>query len=76
MIKTVYLLRPLTAKAQQWLNDNVQTEPYQHIGTGIGIEHRYIGPIVEAMLGAGLLSREQTEIEAEHYGAKPDFEVL
>ena len=40
---------------------NVRYESYQIVGSGIAVEHRYIGPIVSAMEEAGLKYREYRE---------------
>jgi len=51
---TVYLIQSNTDKAKKWLDENVQAEDYQWVGPNLGVEHRYIGPIMEGMIDAGL----------------------
>ena len=53
-MKTLYVLYPLSQEAKEWVDEHVHYESYQMIGEGIGVEHRYIDPIVEAMLEEGL----------------------
>ena len=51
---TVYLLRPLTPAAFDWLEEHIP-EDAQRLGTAIAVEHRYIGPIAEGILADGLV---------------------
>jgi len=52
-MSTVYLLRALNEKAQEWLDEHVQYEDWQLLGRGIGIEHRYVAEIIEGLNDAG-----------------------
>ncbi len=54
MCKSVYVLTPITDAATQWIEGNVESEPYQQQGQGIVIEHRFIEDIVEGMVKDGL----------------------
>jgi len=51
---TVYLLRPLTPAAFDWIEEHIP-EDAQRLGTAIAVEHRYIGPIAEGILADGLV---------------------
>lgn len=51
---TMYLVTPLTDAAKQWVEENVPLESWQWLGRSFGVEHRYIGNLVEGMLGDGL----------------------
>jgi hypothetical protein len=53
-MKTLYVLYPLSREAKEWVDEHVHYENYQMVGNGIGVEHRYIDPIVGAMLEEGL----------------------
>jgi hypothetical protein len=50
---SVFLLTPLTPSGQQWVEDNLPAEALRYAGA-IAIEHRYIDPIVEGLMDAGL----------------------
>lgn len=50
---TIYLLRPLTEDAEQWIEDHIP-EDAQTWGNAIVVEHRYIGAIVDGFQGDGL----------------------
>ena len=60
---TIYILRPLTDSAEEWVEEFVQAEPYQRICGGIAVEHGYVDTIVSAMVEAG-------------YEQGADFEVV
>ncbi len=51
---TVYLLRPLTPAAFDWIDEHIP-EDAQRLGTAIAVEHRYIGAIAEGILADGLV---------------------
>ena len=51
---TVGRLVPETQAARDWIKDNVESEPWQWLGSALCIEHRYIDPIVEAIVADGL----------------------
>jgi hypothetical protein len=47
---TVVLLTPLTETARQWIDDNVEVEPWQRFGDVIAVDPRCIeGLIASAM---------------------------
>src|SRR5260370_38898389 len=50
---TVYLLRPLTPAAFDWIDEHIP-EDTQRLATAVAVEHRYIGPIAEGILADGL----------------------
>jgi len=51
---TVYLLRPLTPAAFEWIEEHIP-EDAQRLGNAVAVEHRYIGPIAEGILADGLV---------------------
>jgi len=51
---TVYLLRPLTPAAFDWIDEHIP-EDAQRLGTAIAVEHRYIGAIAEGIVADGLV---------------------
>jgi hypothetical protein len=51
---TVYLLRPLSPAAFAWVEEHIP-EDAQRLGTAIGVEHRYIGPIADQILADGMV---------------------
>ena len=54
---TMYVVMPVTDKARQWVEDNVQVEHWQWLGSGFGVEHRYIENLMAGMRQAGLKVR-------------------
>ena len=51
---TVYLLRPLTPAAFEWVEEHIP-EDAQRLGTAIALEHRYIGPIAYQIVAEGMV---------------------
>ena len=65
MPSTVYLITLRSVQARDWWGENVHTEPYQRWGTwSFVIEHRYIEPIIEAMLAVGFQAGSDFDIGA------------
>jgi len=52
-VKTVYMLRPLKRRVKSWIEENVEYEDYQMVGDAIAVEHRFIAPIIRAMMEEG-----------------------
>jgi hypothetical protein len=52
---TVFLFNPLTARAKEWIDDNVETEPHQWFGTTLVVEHRYAWGLAQGMKQNGLV---------------------
>ena len=50
---TVYLLRPLTPAAFDWIEEHIP-EDAQRLGNAVAVEHRYISDIVAGIQGDGL----------------------
>jgi len=50
---TIYLFRPLTASAQEWVEEHVEIPGWDWLGNGFGVEHRYAEPLIEGILDAG-----------------------
>jgi len=50
---SLFTLTPLTPAACQWVDEFIDPDA-QHWGGGIVIEHRYITPIVNAIIEDGL----------------------
>lgn len=50
----MYLIRPITEIAKQWVRDNVNLEPWQWLGRAFAVDHHYVGDLVEGMMGSGL----------------------
>jgi hypothetical protein len=53
---SVYLLRPLTRPARDWVDDHLPDDATWWCGAVV-VEHRYIGPIVGGAIGDGLVVR-------------------
>lgn len=50
---TIFLFRPLTQVAKDWIEENVQ-EDAQWFGGVLVVEHRYASDLAIGMLNAGL----------------------
>ncbi len=55
MCKTIYLLTPVTPECKGWVEEHVEYQDWNILGNGIGIETRYVGPIVNGLEEAGFL---------------------
>ena len=51
---TVFLFNPLTSRAKEWIDDNVQPEA-QWFGTTLVVEHRYAWGLAQGMKDEGLI---------------------
>lgn len=51
---TIFLFNPLTARAQEWIEENVQPDA-QWFGTTLVVEHRYAWGLAAAMRDFGLV---------------------
>ena len=56
---SLFLLRPLTTLAREWMNEHLPLDhpETQFFAGAIVVETRYIGPIVEGIVAAGLVLR-------------------
>lgn len=50
---SVTILTPLTEPAREWVSEHIPADATLW-GSGVVIEPRYAGPIIDAILGAGL----------------------
>ena len=50
---SLYLLRPLTVHAAEWLEEHIE-QNRQMFGTAVVVEHRYVEDIVYGIVGDGL----------------------
>jgi hypothetical protein len=46
---SVVLITPLTKKAQRWMRENVESESWQWLGGGLGVDSRYADQLISAM---------------------------
>jgi hypothetical protein len=53
---TVYLLRPNTKRAEQWVREHIPADA-QYLGNAVAVEHRYIGDIAEGIRNDGYTIR-------------------
>ena len=53
---TIWLFRPLTAEAQAWVDEKIDTAA-GFFADAVVVEHRYIGAIVEGAAADGLRVR-------------------
>ena len=54
---SIYTLTPLSDEAKAWIDENVESEGYQWLGSSLCVEHRYVADVVEGMQAAGLIVR-------------------
>ena len=59
---SVYVLRPISQEARDWIEEHVHYEDWNMIGEGIAIEHRYVDPIVRALLDEGFTNGDDFTI--------------
>jgi len=52
---TVFVFCPLTERARAWIDENVQTEPWQWFGNALVVEHRYAWGLATGMKEAGFV---------------------
>jgi hypothetical protein len=52
---TVFLFCPLTDRGKNWLEQNVETEPWQWFGNALLVEHRFACGLGQGMRDAGLV---------------------
>ena len=50
---SVYLLRPFTPAAEEWVNDHIDPDA-PRLGNGVAVEHRYVAEIVRGIQDSGL----------------------
>ena len=53
---TVFLFNPLTSRAKEWIDENVQPDA-QWFGTSLVVEHRYAWGLAQGMKQNGLILR-------------------
>jgi hypothetical protein len=51
---SIALLIPLTNAGREWLESNVNPEPWQWFGPGLAVEPRYLGALLNGALDDGL----------------------
>jgi len=54
-VGTFYTFCPLTLRAKEWIDENVQTESWQWFGHALVVEHRYAWGLAQGMKDAGLV---------------------
>ena len=50
----VFIFQPLTDKAREWLEEAVESDPYQWLGNSLAVEHRYAALLAEEAQKDGL----------------------
>lgn len=51
---TLFMVTPLSQLAREWVEQHLSLEGWQWLGFSFAVEHRFIQPIVEGMVGDGL----------------------
>jgi hypothetical protein len=52
---TVTTITPVSDRCREWLEDNLEIEPWQRFGNSIAVEPRYVEQLAEAMIEEGLV---------------------
>jgi len=52
---TITTVTPLTDRCREWIEENVEIEPWQRFGSAIAVEPRYVEQLAEAMIEQGLV---------------------
>jgi hypothetical protein len=61
---TITTITPLSDACREWLEENVDIEPWQRFGTSIAIEPRYVDHLAEAMIEEGLVREGDDAVES------------
>jgi len=62
---TITTITPLTDACREWVEENVDIEPWQRFGNSFAVEPRYVEYLVPAMIEAGFVL-ESADPTAEH----------
>jgi hypothetical protein len=54
---SVFVFTPMTARAKDWFDEHVESEPWQWFGASIVVETRFAWGLAEGMIGDGLMLR-------------------
>ena len=60
---TITTITPLSDACREWLEENVEIEPWQRFGTSIAIEPRYVEQLAQAMIEDGFLIEDDDPAE-------------
>ena len=60
---TITTITPLSDACREWVEENVEIEPWQRFGTSIAIEPRYVEQLTDAMIDEGLVMEEDGPTE-------------
>lgn len=50
---SIVALTPLTTAAQEWLDENVEAEPWQYLGKALCVDHRCAEALLRGAVDAG-----------------------
>jgi hypothetical protein len=64
---TLTTITPLTDRCREWVETNVEIEPWQRFGNAIAVEPRYVEQLAEAMIEDGLVV-EGDDVSGEDEG--------
>jgi len=54
----MYLIEVKSEQARQWIDENVQTEPWQWLGNNLAVDHHFIQDLAYGMQEAGLTGED------------------
>jgi len=58
---TTFSFEPVSAEAQEWFEENVESEEWQWLGRTLVVDHRLAGPLAEGIMGSGLIVEGERE---------------
>ena len=61
-MQSVFSICPISEGAKDWIDANVQSEPYQWLGNSLVVEHRYIADLVAGMIEAGFIVNKDFKV--------------
>jgi hypothetical protein len=61
--RTITTITPLTDACREWLEANVEIEPWQRFGPSIALEPRYVEQLALAMIEEGFLIEDDDPAE-------------
>jgi hypothetical protein len=51
---TIFLFTPMTERARTWVDEHVQLDSWQWLGTSFSVEHRFAEGLAAGMIDDGL----------------------
>ena len=55
---SIWQLFPLSQKASDWIDEHVESESWQWMGSSLVVDWRFVGPLLDGARAAGLEVKE------------------